>query len=77
MAGNPEPTQDRAHYYSYLLRVWRTGHRPVWRASLEEPQSGRRRGFASLEALYLYLQSQTGDVAADEEAKTFEGGADR
>ena len=43
-------------YHSYLLRLWRAqddGY--AWRASLEEVESGERRSFASLEALWDYL----------------------
>ena len=46
---------------SYLLRVWATGvaHQRVWRASLEDVQSGERRGFANLEQLFVFLMEQT------------------
>jgi hypothetical protein len=49
-------------YFSYLLRVWLVGnsHTPQWRASLEDPFSGERNGFASLEALFGYLHQQIG-----------------
>jgi len=30
----------------------------VWRFSLEDPRTGRRRGFASLEALVVFLQAE-------------------
>lgn len=51
----------RAGYFSYLLRVWRTGEREedTWRASLEQPGTHRRRGFATLDELFDFLQSQT------------------
>jgi hypothetical protein len=50
----------RRDYLSYLLRVWRTGsdESAVWRASLENPFTGERRGFAGLEDLFAYLQAQ-------------------
>ena len=53
---------------SYLLRLWSTGaaHHQVWRASLEDVQSGERRGFANLEQLFVFLMEQTehsGDTA--------------
>jgi hypothetical protein len=46
---------------SYLVRLWATGaaHQPVWRASLEDVQSGERRGFATLEQLFEFLMEQT------------------
>jgi hypothetical protein len=52
-------------YKSYLLRLWQvTGAgKPVWRASLEEPHTGLRHGFASLEQLLAFLKRQTGGTA--------------
>lgn len=49
------------HYFSYLLRMWQTadGEEHVWRASLESPGSGERRGFSSLAALVEYLEQIT------------------
>ncbi len=43
-------------YHSYLLRLWRadTVDR-LWRASLEDPHTGERIGFASLEQLFAFL----------------------
>jgi hypothetical protein len=46
-------------YFSYLLRMWRTGKESAWRASLEDPQTGERVGFGSLEALWEFLQRRT------------------
>ncbi len=42
---------------SYLLRIWQTGEPDLfnWRFSLENPETGKRIGFASLEELFLYL----------------------
>jgi hypothetical protein len=47
-------------YYSYLLRLWRVkeGDRDLWRASLQDPQSGEWISFATVEALFAYLQEQ-------------------
>ena len=48
-------------YFSYLLRLWRGGEeREGWRASLHDPHTGERVGFASLDELFEYLQKQTG-----------------
>jgi len=54
--------KGRPDYLSYLLRLWRVSDddKPVWRASLHDPQTGQRTGFAGLEALFDYLQQQTG-----------------
>ena len=48
-------------YLSYLLRMWRTGSegQAVWRASLENPFTGERKGFANLKDLVTFLQNQT------------------
>jgi hypothetical protein len=56
-AGDPMEEQPVA-YFSYLLRMWRTGEKSAWRASLEDPQTGERLGFGSLEALWEFLQQQ-------------------
>ena len=48
-------------YLSYLLRVWRSepGRAGGWRASLENPHTGERVGFASLEQLFAFVMEQT------------------
>jgi hypothetical protein len=46
-------------YRSYLLRLWCAETRdPCWRASLEDPHTGKRIGFASLEQLFAFLMEQ-------------------
>lgn len=66
----PEPTTaDRPPaYHSYLLRFWEERGDdptpPVWRFSLEDPQTTQRQGFASLAALTDWLQAQTTGPAA-------------
>ncbi len=51
--------QENPHL-SYLLRLWSVqnheGRR--WRCSLENVQTGERRAFASLEALYAFLSEK-------------------
>ncbi len=51
----------REGYISYLLRIWETanGETRLWRAQLEQPGTGERRGFASLQDLFRFLESQT------------------
>jgi hypothetical protein len=60
-------TQRR--YLSYLLRLWQTGdgEEQVWRASLQEPGSEARRGFASLQELLDFLNAQTVQAERSEE----------
>jgi hypothetical protein len=52
---------ERYGYKAYLLRLWRvrTESKLVWRASLEDPHTGERTGFASLDGLFSFLQKQT------------------
>ena len=54
------PTESR-RYLAYMLRLWQVGdeREPVWRASLENPHTGERHGFASLEALVKFLEEHT------------------
>ena len=55
--------EKQADYLSYLLRLWRVDgdedqaetYQPVWRASLEDPETGRLQGFGSLESLFNFL----------------------
>lgn len=53
---NQQPTA-----LSYLLRLWPAGvtGQVVWRASLENVQTGERLGFATLEQLFVFLMQQT------------------
>ncbi len=52
-------------YRSYLLRLWlaKEQDQTVWRASLENPHTGERLGFATLERLFAFLEDQTTAVA--------------
>jgi hypothetical protein len=49
---------------SYLVRLWQTkvGHEIIWRASIEDSQTGERQGFTSLDALFGFLRQQTDTV---------------
>jgi hypothetical protein len=53
----------RRDYVSYLLRLWQTGNeeKAVWRASLENPLTGERQGFASLDELIAFLKARIGN----------------
>ena len=44
-------------YLAYMLRLWqeKSEEGVTWRATLESPHTGERRGFASLEALVAFL----------------------
>jgi hypothetical protein len=47
-------------YLAFLLRLWQVEEDGchIWRASLEDPDTGERRGFASLNLLTNYLREQ-------------------
>lgn len=55
-------------YRAYLLRLWQAdrvaGGCAGWRASLEDPRTGERLGFASMEQLFAFLLAIT-ESAAD------------
>ena len=38
----------------------------MWRASVESPQTGERRGFASLADLFTFFQGEVGQVDRDQ-----------
>lgn len=50
---------EQPNYHAYLLRLWRAERNHTgaanWRASLEDPHTGLRLGFATLEQLFAYL----------------------
>lgn len=56
--------QER-RYISYLVRFWqgRSGGDRVWRASLESPRTGKRRGFASPADLFAFVELEMHGVA--------------
>jgi hypothetical protein len=51
-------------YLAYLLRLWREtgGGSSQWHASLQDPHTGKRAGFGSLEELFAHLQRETEDL---------------
>ena len=60
---------ERQRYLAYMLRLWQVGEdKMVWRASLEYAHTGARLGFASLDALFAFLEDETGQnlSSADE-----------
>jgi hypothetical protein len=72
--------RERQRYMSYLLRLWQVGSRSeaVWRASLQSPHTGERRGFPSLEALFAFLRQQTGvGPDSNEMVEDIEGESER
>jgi len=56
----PTEVATQGAYFSYLLRLWREGEETAgWRASLHDPRTGARLGFASLDDLVAYLRQKT------------------
>lgn len=48
-------------YQSYLLRMWcvQNGGKPAWQASLESVQTGKIRGFATIDELLDFIREVT------------------
>ena len=67
--------KEQPDYLSYLLRLWRVDgeEKAVWRASLESPHTGERRGFAKLADLFTFLEEETGHVARGQTAPNADG----
>ena len=53
-------------YRAYLLRMWAVEHygQVVWRASLEDPQTGELLGFADLALLFDFLEDKAVDASS-------------
>ena len=60
--------REQGRYLSYLLRLWQSESRGEgsWRASLEDPHTGERKGFANLRALFTFLEQETGHRVRDQ-----------
>jgi hypothetical protein len=60
--------REGRRYISYLLRLWQVtvGDKPVWRALLESPHTGERRGFADLASLVAFLEEEMAGSPPDE-----------
>jgi hypothetical protein len=72
MTKSPRGTEEQQNdYLAYLLRLWRMQGAGAagWRASLADPDSGERHGFASLDDLFLFLRRQTGAGSDTENAE--------
>lgn len=48
-------------YQVYVMRIWQEQTvPPVWRFSLEDPNTGHQRGFSTLPEFVAYLEGETG-----------------
>jgi hypothetical protein len=66
-------------YRVYLLRSWEVrsadSDGPVtWRFSLEDPQTGEKRGFGDLESLVAFLRARTAGLPVTDGADSEKGG---
>ncbi len=63
---------DKVFYFSYLLRIWRVvrDDELVWMASLEDPRTGKRHSFTSLEDLYAFLLKDIRQITSQSRAPT-------
>ena len=62
-------------YAAYLLRLWQetSGDTARWRASLQDPHTGERVGFACLVDLFEFLEDQTRSPAPGPKRSDGEG----
>lgn len=56
-------TADISDYRSYLMRLWRSHRqgRTEWYVMLEDPRTGERHGFESLETTMDFLKTELGN----------------
>jgi hypothetical protein len=61
--------QEQQGYVAYLVRFWQisSGESIVWRASLDDPSTGERKGFANPASLFTFLCDQLGESSADDQ----------
>jgi len=59
-------SDEQRQYLSYLLRLWQEPVKlqRVWRASLEDPQTGELLGFGDVAQLFAFLEQQIADPPA-------------
>lgn len=62
MTQGQEEIAEPREYAAYLLRLWRekSSQTAGWRASLQDPHSGERVSFSSVERLFDFLRRETG-----------------
>lgn len=56
-------TKKTVRYLAYLVRLWQvdSAERSVWRASIEDPHTGERRGFGTLSQLFEFLRDRVAE----------------
>lgn len=58
------------HYTAYLVRMWQENPHTPWRASAQCASTGEKVYFATLEALFAFLRTQTVVGQADVDEST-------
>lgn len=58
------------HYCAYLLRCWaehsaQHDHPLIWRFSVQDPHTGKQRGFASFDLLVEFLLQELHNASLD------------
>ncbi len=78
MNSQEQKTQHKGYrqYEAYLLRLWQETADTPWRYLLESVQTGQRRGFSTLEGLFVYLdqisrQSEFSTMAPDNQEDSY------
>ena len=63
-------------YITFLLRLWRTEQHGLWKASLEDSQTGQRLGFGSISAVCTFLEEQIDGNTNNHQINTIVKGED-
>jgi len=61
--------QHRPDYQAYLLRLWREGTQSPWRASLQSTSTEEMYHFATVEALFAFLDGRLKEPNDDAHAR--------
>lgn len=59
----PTMPERPLRYYTFILSLWEeAGSESGWRCSLENPHTGERKGFRSIDELPAFLRGWTGNL---------------
>ena len=61
------------NYLAYTLRLWRVDDGGGWRATIYNPRTGERQGFASIALLSAFLQAVTGATTEEQQQQDASG----
>jgi hypothetical protein len=60
---------SKRRYFAWLLRIWESGEEGApWQASLQDPHSGERIGFASPEGMWIYVKKRIATAKGQNQA---------